>query len=127
MKRAIILITVLTVLSLAVGISIDLFQATTAENYLRELPSIRKSVLQEDMVAAYELQSLLHANWQHDAGVMNHFISHRHTRAVSKAMYELATAIEMNWQKEALQAIDALENALTDVQSGDFYKWENFF
>ena len=62
----------------------------------------------------------LHAQWQHDAVWLNYLISHHHTRAVSTAMVELSTALERQWDTETFQALDALEDALRDVEQSDF-------
>ena len=67
----------------------------------------------------------LHAQWQHDAVWLNYLISHHHTRAVSTAMVELSTALERQWDTETFQALDALEDALRDVEQSDFPYWEN--
>lgn len=47
------------------------------------------------------------------------------TRAVSTAMVELSTALERQWDTETFQALDALEDALRDVEQSDFPYWEN--
>ena len=74
---------------------------------------------------AYDEQRYLHAKWQHDAVWLNYLISHHHTRAVSAAMVELATALERQWDVETFQALDELEDALRDVEQSDFPYWEN--
>ena len=40
-------------------------------------------------------------------------------------MVDLSTALERRWDVDALQALDALEDALRDVEQSDFPYWEN--
>jgi len=126
-KRAIILITVLTVVCLSIAITVDLYEARTAESYLEELRHVRKAVQSGDMVDARARESQMSARWQHDSRVLNLFISHHHTRLVTTAMLQLSTAVEMEWQNDALKAIDLIQDALEHVHDCDFYKWENIF
>ncbi len=127
MKRAIVLISVITVVCLAGSLAVDLYEARTAQSYLEELPPLRQAILKGDMEDAYARESLLYARWQHDVTILKIFISHHHTRLVSTALLQLSTAVEMGWQNDALKAADLLQDALEHVLEGDFYKWENFF
>jgi hypothetical protein len=127
MKRAVILISVLTAICVTGSVAVDLYEARTAQSYLDELPPLRMAILNGDMTDARDRESLMYARWQHDAAVLNIFISHHHTRLVSTALLQLSTAVEMGWQEEALKTVDLLQDALEHVLEGDFYKWENFF
>lgn len=126
MKRAMVLICVLTVLCVSSGLIVDITQQNTARSYLDALPEVRRAVLLGDMTEAYIQQSLLHANWQHDVNWLNCFVSHHHTRAVTTAMLQLATALEMGWPDEALRSLDILQDCLMDIEKGDYFSWENF-
>ena len=117
MRRSVILITVILVLCLSLGIWMDVSQQQVARKYLDSVRLIRE--------LAYDEQRYLHAKWQHDAVWLNYLISHHHTRAVSAAMVELSTALERQWDTETFQALDALEDALRDVEQSDFPYWEN--
>lgn len=126
MKRAIILIVVLTVTSLAAALTVDLMQHHTALEYLKDLPPLREAVLRGDMEDAKIRQVQLRKEWDEDAFWLNCLISHHYTREVSGEMESLHTAIEQGWKQEALLVMDRLDAAFDDIESGDFCRWENF-
>ena len=126
MKRALILITVLTVGCLACALVIDLHQHHTAQAYLADLPPLRKALLKEDWEQVRALRGGLQKDWDEEAFLLECLISHEHTREVASQMGALETAVQMGWQEEALMALDALQAALEHIHTGDFCRWENF-
>lgn len=126
MKRALILITVLTVGCLACALTIDLHQHHTAQAYLGDLPPLRQAALAEDWGQAKALHQQLKADWEQEAFLLDCLISHEYTREVAGQMVALETAVQMGWQQEALQILDALQAALEHIHTGDFCRWENF-
>lgn len=127
MRRAVILITVLTVLCVGLGLWMDLSQRRVAQEYLRNVNGLRVSLREGDTREAVEKQTLLQARWKRDSRWLNCLISHHHTRAVSLAMIQLSTAMEYGWEKETWQALDLVEDALRDVEGSDFPYVENIF
>lgn len=125
MRRAVILIVALTVLSVGLSVWLDLSQRNTARGYMDSFGLVREALEQGKMDEAAQEQAYLHARWQHDAKWLNCLISHHHTRAVNTAMLELATALEQRWPDEALRALDRVMDALGDVASSDFASLEN--
>ena len=125
MRRAIVLITVLTLVAVGLGLWTDLLQQRVAREYLEGATLLRTYLKESDSQAAAHEQAYLHAKWQQDAKWLNCLISHHHTRAVSTAMISLATALDMGWEEEIYQALDALEDALKDVEQSDFPYLEN--
>lgn len=125
MRRAYVLIIVLTVLGFGAGIWADLAQQNTAREYLDAFINVREAVERGNLDAASQEQAYLHAKWQHDAVWLNCLISHHHTRAVNTAMTELATAFQYQWTDEALRALDRVEDALEDIEGSDFATLEN--
>ena len=121
MRRAVVLIITLTVLS----VGLDLSQRNTARGYMDSFGVVREALEQGNLDMAAREQAYLHARWQHDAKWLNCLISHHHTRAVNTAMLELSTALEQRWQDEALRALDRVMDALGDVASSDFAALEN--
>ncbi|MEA5013891.1 MAG: DUF4363 family protein [Candidatus Limiplasma sp.] len=126
MKRALILITVLTIGCLACALTVDLHQHHTAQAYLADLPPFREAALAQDWEQARAMHQKLKADWKQEAFLLDCLISHEYTREVASQLGALETAIEMGWQEEALQALDALEAALEHIHTGDFCRWENF-
>ena len=125
MRRSLILICVLSMLCLGTSLWVDITQQQTAREYLQALPALREAVLQNNMAEAFAQHAMLYANWQHDVRWLNFFVSHHHTRAVTTAMAELATAMEQGWEDEALRGLDSLKDALEDVAASDFPYLEN--
>lgn len=126
MKRAIVLITVLTIGCLAAALTVDLLQHHTAQAYLAELPVLREAVMKRDFQGAKKQHEKLEAAWEQEAFWLDCLISHDHTREVFAQVGALKTAIEMEWQEEALKALDALDAALVHIETGEFCRWENF-
>jgi len=127
MKRAIILITVLTLSCMGAALTVDLLQHHTAKSYMADLPVLRQSVLNRDFKLAKEQHGKLEADWEQEAFWLDCLISHDHTREVFAQVGALKTAIEMEWQEEALKALDALDAALEHIETGEFCRWDNFF
>ena len=125
MRRALTLIVILTVLSVGPGVWLDVLQRNTARQYKRSFEEVRQAVIAGFPQQARQEQTYLHALWQRDALWLNCLISHHHTRAVNTALLKLDTALEMNWNQEALQALDELYDALGDIESSDFMSLEN--
>lgn len=127
MKRAIILITVLTLGCLACALTVDLLQHHTAKAYLAEMPALREMALAEDWRQARTRHKQLQEDWERQAVLLDCLISHEHTREVAAQIGALETAIDMGWQEEVLRALDALTAALEHIETGEFCRWENFF
>lgn len=125
MRRALILIIGLTVLTFGLGIWTDLRQRDTADRYIGMLEEVRADVLAMRMNEALREQAYVYALWQQDSAWLNCLISHHHTRAVNSAMLHLGTALEMEWQQEALIALDEAYGALVEVRDGEFAKVRN--
>lgn len=125
MRRALVLIIVLTVVSFGGGIWLDILQRSTAQGYLEKLEVVRAALLEGRMDAARAEEAYLHACWQHDARWLNCLISHHHTRSVNTALLHLATALEQGWVHGALYAVDEVADALGDICTSDFVTWEN--
>jgi hypothetical protein len=126
MKRAIILITVLTIGCLAAALTVDHLQQHTAQAYMAELPVLREAVLKRDFEEAKQQHGKMEAAWEQEALWLDCLISHDHTREVFAQVGALKTAIDMEWQEEALKALDALDAALEHIETGEFYRWDNF-
>lgn len=125
MRRALILIIVLTAGSFGCGWWLDHLQEDTAHRYLDMLGGVRTAVLENRMQDALREEIHLHALWQHDAEWLNGLISHHHTRDVSSALLKLATALEMGWQERAILALDEAWDALDEVAHSELPVWEN--
>lgn len=125
MRRAVILIVVMLVLSVSLGLWMDLSQRAVAREYLDASTGIRALLEAGQPQNALNEQAYWHAKWQHDAKWLNCLISHHHTRAVTTAMVELATALQQGWEDEALRALNKLDDALGDVEQSDFPALEN--
>lgn len=125
MRRALWLISVILTLILALGLWMDLSQQNVARTYLASVAQIRALTEEGKQEEALQEQRYLHALWQRDELRLNCLISHHHTRAVSAAMTELGDAISHRWEPETLQALNALEEALREVERSDFPYWEN--
>lgn len=125
MRRAVILIVVLMPLSLGLGLWTDISQQRVAREYLSGSTFIRALLMENNIEQAQAEQAYLHAKWQQDAKWLNCIISHHHTRAVTTALIQLATALDEGWEQEQLKALDQLEDALRDVEQSDFPYLEN--
>ena len=125
MRRALILIVVLTAGTFGCGLGLDHLQRETALEYMQRLTAVREAVLEKRMDDAQREQAYLHALWQHDSAWLNCLISHHHTRDVSYAMLKLATALEMDWQDRAVRALDEALDALDEVAHSEQPAWQN--
>ncbi|NLO85710.1 MAG: DUF4363 family protein [Clostridiales bacterium] len=125
MKRAIILIVVLSIIGFGGGAWMDKVQSDTAESYQGNVSLIRQWMKQGDTEKAAIEQARLYAKWEGDVKWLNCITSHHHTRAVSQALLELSTAFEFGWEDEIYRALDQARDALTDVGSGDRLTIEN--
>jgi len=120
-----ILIVGLTLFSFGLGIGVDCHQRLTAEKYIALLDGVRTAVMENRMDDALTEQAYIHALWQHEAKWLNCLISHHHTRAVNSALLHMATALQMNWQPDALIALDDAFDALNEISCGEFAHWQN--
>ena len=125
MRRALILILVLTAGTFGSGWWLDHLQQHTAENYMAKLAQVRAMVLDGSMEKARKEEAHLHALWQHDSAWLNCLVDHHHTRDISSALLKLSTALERNWADEALRAMDEALDALGEVAESELPKWEN--
>lgn len=125
MKRALILILLLTALTFGGGTWLDHLQKRTAASYLQGMETIRRAVLNGSMDQAAGEQAYWHALWQHDSNWLNAIISHQHTRDVNAGMTRVATALEMGWRDEAIRALDDTSDALAEIAVSNLPLWEN--
>ena len=125
MRRALILIIVLTALTFGCGFWLDHRQSEMALEYLAGIHEIRTAVLEGRMQDASVQQAYLHAMWQHESIWLNCLISHHHTRDVSSALLKLATGLEMESTVLSLMALDEAQDALEEVAVSDRPTWEN--
>ncbi len=125
MRRAMILITTLTLLTFGFGWRLDKLQHDTALRYLEQLEGVRQSLLADDMETARAEQAYLHALWQHDAHWLNCLIDHHHTRDVEGAMLRLATALQEENRLVSLLLLDETMDALAEVAERDLAELEN--
>lgn len=125
MRRALTLVILLGFLTFGCGLWLDHLQTKTASRYLVGIEEIRQAIKDERMEDARREQAYWHALWQHDSEWLNCLISHHHTRDVSAGLTELATALEMDWQTESLQAVDTTITALQEVANSDRPLWQN--
>ena len=125
MRRAVILIVLLSLLGFGAGYALDVRQQHTARAYLDALADVRALMLAGQPEAAAREQAYLYARWQGDETWLNCLISHEHTKAVNAALMEMTTAMEQGWGDEALRALDRVYDALCDIERSDFATLEN--
>lgn len=125
MKRALILILSLTVLTFGCGWWLDTLERDTAMRYVEGLYQVRESVLADQMDDALRDQAYLHAMWQHDSHWLNSLIDHHHTRDVNGALQRLTTALEEKHRLASLLTLDEAIDALEEVAQRDLAIWEN--
>ena len=125
MQRALILITVTVLLGTAAGLWMENSLGEICEEYLRAAEGVRQLVLADDLSAALQEEAYLHARWQGQVNKLQALVSHHHTRAVEEALLTLATSLEEGWRKEALLSLDALSEALRDLEADMRLGWEN--
>lgn len=118
MKRAYILIVVLTLLTFGSGLWLDHMQKQTAERYARQIRTVRDYVEADQMDRAAREQAYIHALWQNDVRWLNVLVDQQHTRNAANAMIRLSTALGEGWQKEALMALDELLGAFQELCPG---------
>lgn len=125
MKRALILIVSLTLITFGTGWQLDRLQRNAALRYLNGLHALRETIRSGDMDTALSEQAYLHAMWQHDAHWLNVLTDHHHTRDVDGIMRRLATSLEEDQRLLSLLALDEAIDALEEVAQRDRAIWEN--
>lgn len=125
MKRALILIITLTLLTFGCGSWLDALRRSTAQRYLDGLYQVQSAVLSSDMDAAIREQAYLHALWLHDTHWLNALIDHHHTRDVDSGMRRLATSLDQRDKLTSLLMLDEVIGALEEVAQRDVGVWEN--
>lgn len=125
MKRALILIVLLSLLLLSLGLFSDLTQRRVAEEYLLETAQMRRQLHYGGTPVLREMLSQLNARWERDSRWLNCLIDHHHTRAVSTALRQLGSALEMGLETETIKALDLLQDAFGDIHQSDFPSLEN--
>ena len=125
MRRALILILILSGISFCGGMWLDHLQQQTAETYLEKLMLIQACIRQNQADAALQQLSHFHSTWQHDAHWLNYVLDHHHTRDVESSMRQLATALQEHNRTESLLAADELTDALEEIAQRDLPLWEN--
>jgi len=125
MKRALILIIILSVLTFGGGWWLDYRQQSTAMKYMNGLYSIRQLIQNGEMENALNEQAYLHALWQHDAHWLNALADHHHTRDVEASMRHLATALQEKNRAQALWAMDELIDTFEEFSQRNMAVWEN--
>ena len=125
MKRALILIVSLCLLTMGCGWRLDALQQRTALMYLDQLTTIRQLVQDGQMEEATSQQSLLQTRWQRDAHWLNFLLDHHHTRDVEAALRHLSTALQEQERLHALLAVDELTDALEEAAQRDMAILEN--
>ena len=115
MKRALILIITLTLLTVGFSCILDHLQEKTAARYLDRLASIREHITANDMASARLEHEQLHALWEKDAHWLNTLMDHHHARDVVAGLRHLCTALEEQNRLHALLAADELTDALEEL------------
>ena len=125
MKRALILIIILSALTFGCGWWLDGLQQRTAADYLDRLSHIRQLVTAGETEAAISEQTALYIRWKNDAHWLNFLLDHHHTRDVEAALRHLATVLQEDAHLQSLLAIDELTDALEEVAQRDTAVLEN--
>ena len=125
MRRALILITVMTLLGLSMGLWMESWLGGICAEYVAQTETVRKLILDNRMEEAAAEQAYLFAVWQGQTHRLNAVVSHHHTRAVDEALLNLSTALEEGWRQESLLALDAVQFALRELESDISLRWEN--
>ena len=125
MRRALILILTLSLLTFGGGLWLDHLQQKTALAYLDQLALIRQLIMDDDMEAAISGQTELHAAWQKDAHWLNALLDHHHTRDVESALRHLSTSLQEKDRMQSLLAMDEVIDAFEEVAQRDMAAWEN--
>lgn len=127
MRRALILIVLLSLVGFGAGYALDRYQQATAREYLVELDGVRQLSLGGQEEEARREQAYLYARWQGDEKWLNFLLSHQYTRAVTTAFMEMTTAMEQGWDDETLRSLNDVYNALREIEHSDFATLENVF
>jgi len=125
MKRALILIISLTLLTFGTAWGLDTLQRRTANSYLDGLYELRQTIRTGRMDEALLEQAYLHALWQHDAHWMNCLMDHCNIRDVDGVMTRLSTALEEENRLFSLLMLDEAIDLLEEVAQKDRMIWEN--
>lgn len=125
MRRATILTLALALALVGGAVVCDNAQRSTAIAYRKQAFGLREMVDRGEMDKALTEQAYLHALWQHEEKWLNCIISHSHTRDVSASLTRLSTALENRWRDEALRELDALDEALGEIELSDWPMLEN--
>lgn len=125
MQRALILIVVTVLLGTCAGLWMEHAIGRSCGIYLEEVYLLRTLVEQDRLPEALERQAQLYAAWQGEERRLKTMVSHHHTRAAAEALLTLTTALEQGWRREALLKLDALEDALRDLEGDMQLRWEN--
>lgn len=125
MKRALILILTLSLLTFGGGLWLDHLQQKTAMAYLDQLSLIRQMIMDDDMEKAASEQAMLHVSWQTDAHWLNTLLDHHHTRDVEAALRHLSTSLQEKDRMQSLLAMDEVIDAFEEVAQRDMAAWEN--
>lgn len=125
MRRALILITVMLLVGTGSGLWMESWLSGICGEYLALTETVRSLILEGRTEEAAAEQAFLFASWQGVTRRLNGVVSHHHTRAVDEALLALSTAIEQGWRLEALEALDAAQFALRDLESDMTLRWEN--
>ena len=89
MRRAYLLIILLTVAAVGLGLWADLTQRSVARDYLHQTESLRQQVKAGEMEAAEEAEASIHARWDKDSRWLNCMIPSPHPGGV----HRLSTAV----------------------------------
>ena len=116
MRRALILIISLSLLSFGCGFWLDHLRFRTADEYLQQAEAIRLLAQKERWQEALKQERLVCAHWEQDERWLKCLIEHHHSRAVDAAFLQLDTALVNQWMDEALPALDELHMALTEIR-----------
>ena len=127
MKRACLLIAVLTLIPVGLTFWADAQQHQTAMFYQKRLRSVISLTESGNLQEALDQQNELTALWQRDEKRLNHFADHFSTRQVSEAMGKASVSLGYGWHKEALMALDEARQALLELQQGQKAAFENIF
>lgn len=125
MRRALILIITLSLLTFGGGSWLDHLQQKTALRYLDELTQIRQFIMADDMEAAVSKQTELHNAWQQDAHWLNTLLDHHHTRDAEAAMRHLSTSLQERDRMQSLLSMDEVIDAFEEIAQRDMAAWEN--
>ena len=125
MRRALILILTLSLLTFGGGLWLDHLQQKTALAYLDQLSLIRQLIVEDDMEGAISGQTELHTAWQKDAHWLNTLLDHHHTRDVEAALRHLSTSLQEQDRMQSLLAMDEVIDAFEEVAQRDMAAWEN--